>query len=296
VGVEACGAPASECSLTQCNPGYVVSNGACVLAVSVNNFSCSSYEQLVLNTVTDQVTTASGGAIPAQNVSGAGVCYYYPIVEVATPLSGSSYLTGTAASDHDQDVISRDHDVDPTDISDVWHPYSMAHVTVNLTLAGPRTLHLTGGQVSGSTFITGDVDIDNFFLVGVYPQSTSLTPANLLSYYSAWGTGDSVINGTATNGTSTTGVAFNPTGITLNTNKTNTYPTGALGYYSNEGLVTTSSYAMIPLNAETPSGTASVPEVSLTNLILPQVVTTVDFRGLDCGSSRALNSIYLLIQ
>jgi hypothetical protein len=295
VGVEACGAPASACSVTQCNPGYVISNGMCVPATSVNNFSCSSYESLVLNAVTDQVTTSTGGPIPAQNASGAGVCYYYPLYD-GPALSGASYQTGTAASDHDQGVISRDHDVDPSNPADVWHPYSMVHANVNLTFAGPRTLHLTGGQVSGTTFTVADVMIDNFFLVGVYPQDTNLAPANLLSYYSAWGTADSTINATV-NKTSVSGIAFNPAGVSLTTDATSTYPDN-LGTtpYSNDGLVTSSSYAMIPLNAEASGGVASVPEVSLTNLIMPAVSTTVDFRGLDCGDSRTLDNIYLLIQ
>ena len=296
VGVQACGAPASTCSVTQCNPGYVISNGMCVPATSVSNFSCSSYEALVLNTVTDQVTTSTGGPIPAQNASGAGVCYYYPLVELATPLSGASYLTGTAASDHDQAVISRDHDADPSNPSDVWHPYSMAHVNVNMTFAGPRTLHLTGGQVTGTAFTVDDVQIDNFFLVGVYPQDTALTPANLMSYYSAWGTADSTIN-TTVNKTSVSGIAFNPAGISLTTDAFDTYPDNlASTPYSDVGLVTSSSYAMIPLNAEASGGVASVPEVSLTNLIMPEVSTAVDFRGLDCGADRTLNNIYLLIQ
>jgi hypothetical protein len=266
----------------------------CVPATSVNNFSCSSYESLVLNQVTDQVTTSTGGPIPAQNASGAGVCYYYPLYDGA-PLSGASYLTGTAASDHDQGVISRDHDVNSSDPADVWHPYTMDHVNVNLTFVGPRTLHLTGGQVSGTTFTVDNVEIDNFFLIGVYPQDTNLTPANLGSYYSAWGTADSTINATV-NTSTVSGIAFNPAGIALTTNATNAYPGGALGHYSNDGLVTSSGYAMIPLNAEAPGGVASVPEVSLTNLIMPDVSTAVDFRGLDCGSERTLNNIYLLIQ
>jgi hypothetical protein len=291
VGVQSCGEP-STCTLTKCNSGYVVSADSCIPAAAATNFTCTSYQELVLNTSTNQITTAVGTAIPAQDPRGSGVCYYYPLVIETTPLSGSSYLTGTAAQFHDQDVISRDHDVNTGDPTYDWHPYSMAHTAVNFTMSAPRILNITGGTVSGTTFTTTNVQIDNFFLVGVYPQSTMPSTANLASYYSAWGTGDSVITGA----NNVSGIAFNPAGIDLTTNATNTYPDGSLGNYSNAGLVTTSSYAMIPLNAVASGGTASVPKVSITSLIAPNVSTTIDFRALDCGSGRALSSIYLLVQ
>jgi hypothetical protein len=322
VGVQACGipvagstpapgsipvpAPSSMCSVTQCNPGYVISNGMCVLTTTVSNFSCLSYEPLVLNSVTDQLTTSTGGLIPAQNVSGGGVCYYYPLYD-GVALSGDSSQTGTAASNHDQGVISRDHDADPGNTLDVWHPYSMLHANVNLTFAGPRTLHLTGGEVKGTMFTVDNVQIDNFFLVGVYAQGTALTPANVSSYYSAWGTADSVLSASVKNPPSnvnapTTGIAFNPAGIDFATNATDTYSGNLVSTpYSDNGLITNSGYALIPLTSsfngtEYSGGVASVPEVSLTNLIMPEVSTSVDFRGLDCGADRTLGNIYLLIQ
>jgi hypothetical protein len=138
------------------------------------------------------------------------------------------------------------------------------------------------------------VDIDNFFLVGAYPSSASLAPANLLSYYSAWGTGDSVVSAGPNN--SLSGIAFNPAGLPIKTDGTNSYPNGGVGTYSDDGIISTSTYAVIPLNVEASGGTASVPEVSLSNLITPNVSTTIDFRALDAGSSRALNNVYLLVQ
>jgi hypothetical protein len=293
VGVQSCGSTGTEqssCILTQCNPGYVADNGACVPTHTVTSFQCTSYELLVLNS-DNELVTATESIIPAQDPSGKGVCYYYPINEET--LSGSSSLTGSAVADHDQDVISRDHDVNSGNPLYVWHPYIMKHFNADLTIAGPRQLNITGGSVSGTNFTTSDVEIDNFFLVGAYPQSADLSPANLLSYYSAWGTSDSTVNGGPNN--SLTGIAFNPAGLPLTTNAVSTYSTGTTPY-SDVGIKTSADYAVIPLNAEASGGTANVPEVSLTNYITPNVSTTVDFRGLDCGSDRALNNIYLLVQ
>jgi hypothetical protein len=294
VGTTSCGTEQTACILTQCNPGYVVDDGECVPVTSVSAFVCTSYEQLVLNTTTNELTTATGSVIPAQDPSGKGVCYYYPIVELSTPLSGSSYLNGTSAADHDQDVVARDHDVNTGSPTYDWHPYTMEHFNANLTIAGQRQLNVTGGSVSGTSFTKGDVAIDNFFLVGAYPQTANLSPGNLLSYYSAWGANDSTIVGGAND--SLTGIAFNPAGLPITTDKTYTYPDKTTTPYSDAGLKTTVDYAMIPLNSEASGGTANVPEVSLTNLISPNMSTTVDFRALDCGAARSLNSIYLLVQ
>ena len=295
VGVQTCGQP-STCTLTKCNPGYAVVNGACVQAVAMSNFKCTSYEKLVLDVGNNHLNTATGNSIPAQDPSGQGVCYYYPLVVQTPALSGPSYLTGTSADHHDQDVIARDHDTNSGSLTTVWHPYSMAHANVNFMMAGARVLNVTGGSVSGNAFTTENVEIDNFFLVGVYPQSSALSTANLQSYYSAWGTGDSVISGGAPGANPTNVIAFNPAGLNLTTNSTNKYSDGTLGYYSTAGVVTSSAYSMISLTAEASGGTASVPEVSITNLITPNTNMTIDFRALDCGSGRALNSIYLLVQ
>jgi hypothetical protein len=276
-----------------CNPGYVAQNGACVPTISTNSFVCSSYSPLTLNPITHQLTLADGSNIPAQDASGKGTCYYYAIYNGAA-LTGSSYLTGTDAAHHDQSVVARDHDADPSDPESVWHPYSMNHTNLNFTMLGSRTLHLTGGSVSKSSFTSSTINIDNFFLVGVYPQSATLSPSNLVSYYSAWGTGDSTIANP--NGGATNAVAFNPAGIDLTTNVSTKYTGGTSTPYSNVGLVTTSDYAMIPLNVEASGGTAKVPSVDLSNLINANVPTSLDFRALDCGGSRNLGNIYLLIQ
>jgi hypothetical protein len=276
-----------------CNPGYIAQNGACV-PVSVNNqFICASYSLLALNPITNELVTSSGANIPAQDPSGIGVCYYYPIYN-GVELTGLSTLTGTAAADHDQDVISRDHDVNATNPDYVWHPYSMNHTNVSFTVMGNRTLNITGGSLNGNTFTTGTINIDNFFLVGVYPTGAALSQSNLLSYYSAWGTGDSTIE--LSSGTLTNGIAFNPSGIDLLTNATNVYPDGSNGFYSNNGLVTSSVYSVIPLNVEAPGGTANVPEVNLTNLVTSDTSTEIDFRGLDCGAARSFGDVYLLIR
>jgi hypothetical protein len=297
VGVTSCDSAQTgsgqSCILTQCNPGYVVDDGVCVPSRTVTSFVCTSYDQLVLNTSSNELVTATGGIIPAQDPSGSGVCYYYPIYD-GEALSGSSDQTGTSAANHDQDVLSRDHDDNTGSPLYVWHPYSMDHFNTNLTIAGPRQLNVTGGSVSGANFTTNDVTIDNFFLVGAYPRTTNLSPANLLSYYSAWGTGDSVVVGGSNN--SLTGIPFNPAGLPITTDQIHTYSNGGTTPFSDDGIITTSGYAVIPLTAEVSGGTADVPEVSLTNLISPNVSTTVDFRALDCGSVRTLNSIYLLVQ
>jgi hypothetical protein len=277
-----------------CNPGFVAKNGVCVAETASTQFVCTGYEKLVLNNVSDQLTLPNGDDVPAQDVSGKGTCYYYPIVDLPSPITGSSYLTGTGVSSHDQDVVARDHDIDWNNDKVVWHPYTMNHTTLNMKLVGARTLQLTNGSLSGETFSTSPIDIDNFFLVGVYPKGTTLSTNNLLSFYSAWGTSDSTVANSA--GVASNGVAFNPAGIALKTNETNSYPDGGTGNYSNSGVTTSSAYSIVPLNVEATGGTAQIPAVALTNLINAQVLTTVDFRALDCGSARYLGNIYLLVK
>lgn len=297
IGSQTCGEP-STCTLTMCNPGYVAQNGACVPVSVSNSFKCTSYEALVLDSKTQQVTLASGANIPAQDPSGSGTCYYYPIINPAVPLTGGSYLNGNATSQHDQAVVARDHDASGNGVNTAWHPYIMGEKTMNVTFAGARTLHLTGGKVDKGTFSASDISIDNFFLIGVYPKNVALSTSNLNSYYSAWGTKDATISVNPSSGDSN-GIAFNPAGIDLITDKSMTYTAdqgGGVGHYSTQGVKTDSDYSIIPLHVEASSGTAQVPEVSLTNYIAPHVPTAIDFRALDCGSSRYLENIYLLIQ
>jgi hypothetical protein len=244
-----------------------------------------------LDPVRNVLTTETGANIPAQDPSGVGTCYYYPIYNGPVVL-GYSSLTGTDAAHHDQAVAAQSHDVDHHNANTVWHPYTMNHTNINFVLDGGRTLHLTGGSVSSNMFTSNDISIDNFFLIGVYPQSTNLSTKNLLSYYSAWGTADSVI---ANNGVANS-IAFNPAGINLTTNAVVRYSSTRTTPYSSVGLVTQSDYAMVPLNVKGPNGTATVPSVDLSNLVNSQVPTTIDFRGLDCGGSRFMNNIYLLFQ
>ncbi len=297
VGVQSCnddGSLSSTCSLTMCNEGFVAQNGACVAPTASSEYACTSYEPLVLNSVSNQLTTVNGDSIPAQDPSGSGACYYYAIVDLQNNLSGVSSLTGNDEKDHDQDVVSRDHDVDAGNAKDVWHPYIMDHTQLDMSFAGARTMQLTGGSVRGNQFQTSDIAIDNFFLIGVYPKSTQVTTSNLLSYFSAWGTGDSIID--TSNGVLTNGIAFNPEGISLIDDKSEKYSDGEVVNYSNKGLVTKSAYSIVPLNIEASGGTANVPSVPLTNLISTQEPTTVDFRALDCGGYRSLANIYLLIK
>jgi hypothetical protein len=276
------------CTLTMCNTGYVPKNGVCVPVTSSTPFSCTTYVQLNL----DSNNTLN---VPAQDAI--GTCYYYPIVDMASPLTGGSSLTGNLDSNHDQDVLSRDHDVDAGNSADVWHPYIMDQSQFLLNFAGPRAVVLTGGSTAiAGSFLPSDISIDNFFLVGVYPQNVNLTTSNLSAYYSSFGTGDSPVG---VNGVTTNGVAFNPAGIDLTTNASETY-TYATGNetvnYSTAGVVTDSAYVIVPLTVEAPGGTAQIPQVTLTNDITPNVPTTMDFRALDCGGSRYLGNIYLLIQ
>jgi hypothetical protein len=279
------GQPASACVLTMCNPGFIAQNGTCVAETASNEFTCTSYQLLVLNS-SGNLVTSTGADIPGQDASGSGVCYYYPIVNLTTPIQGSSTLTGAAAQFHDQDVVARDHDANAGSPSVVWHPYIMNHTTLNMNFAGARTLQLTGGSLSGNVFTTSAISIDNFFLIGVYPKDTALTPSNLLSFYSAWGTGDSTVANSS--GVATNGIAFNPAGINLTLNGSNPYST--------TGVATSSAYSIVPLKVEASGGTAAVPSVSLTNLIDLAAPTTIDFRALDCGGGRYLGNIYLLFK
>jgi hypothetical protein len=254
-----------------------------------------NFNAQVMNSVSDQLTTSSGADLPPQDPSGKGMCYYYPIVDLPSPITGSSYLNGTAAVDHDQNVVARDHDVDPGNTKDVWHPYIMNHTTLNVTFAGARTLQLTNGRVANSVFSSSPIDIDNFFLIGVFPKSAQVSTSNALSFYSAWGTGDSTVS-TSSAGVDSKGVAFNPAGISLSTNATTSYPDGDGVGYSNVGMSTSSAYSIVPLNVEASGGTAKVPAVVLTNLINAEVPTVIDFHALDCGAARYLGNIYLLIK
>lgn len=297
VGSQTCGEP-STCTLTMCNSGYVAQNGSCVPVTSSNTFTCTSYEQLVLNSASQQLTLANGANVPAQDPSGSGTCYYYPVVNPSAPITGASYLTGNTPSQHDQGVVARDHDVDGHTIDTAWHPYIMAEKSMNVTFAGARTLHLTGGSVAKGTFSASTISIDNFFLIGVYPKNVALSTNNLNSYYSAWGTSDATIAENVASGDSL-GIAFNPVGIDLTTDKSMTYTSGqggGVGNYSTRGVTTNSDYSIIPLHVGASGGTAQVPEVSLTNYIAPQIPTSIDFRALDCGGGRYLGNIYLLIQ
>jgi hypothetical protein len=281
-----------------CNPGYVAQNGACVPITVSNSFKCTGYEALVLNSASQHLTLANGADIPAQDPSGSGTCYYYPVINPSAALTGPSYLNGNSVSQHDQAVVARDHDTSVHNMNTAWHPYIMGEKTVNVTFAGARTLHLTGGSVSKGSFSASTISIDNFFLIGVYPKNVALSTNNLNSYYSAWGTKDATISESPSSGDSN-GIAFNPAGIDLITDQSMTYTMaqgGGVGLYSTQGVKTDSDYSIIPLHVEASGGTAQVPEVSLTNYIAPRVPTAIDFRALDCGGSRYLDSIYLLIQ
>ena len=290
-GTQSCGATSGTCTLTICNAGYVDKNGSCVELSSTSPFQCTSYAALTLSTTNNQLMLGSSSVIPAPDPSNSGVCYYYALNTQS--LGGASYQTGTAAQDHDQTVISRDHDVNTNNISTVWHPYKLLHSTVNITLAASRIIQLVGGGPEGSTFNSQTLTIDNFFLIGIYPSNVAVTPANARSYYSAYGTGDSTVIDPATG--NSTEILFNPAGIDLTTNSTTQYTSGSTPY-SSVGVVTKSSYAAIPLVAESPGGTAVVPQVQCTNEIQPNVQTTIDFRALDCGAGRTLTPIYLIVQ
>jgi hypothetical protein len=298
VGIQSCSvnslgaqvATSSTCTMTQCNFGYTAQNGSC--AANSVQYRCTGYEALAED-ASGQLVTSAGLQIPAQNVGGSGTCYYYTMS--TQTLSGNSSQTGQGIANHDQDVISADHDMGGGD-KIVWHPYIMKHSTMTLNMAGVRNLQLAGGVPSSTAGYVAtsadDITIDNFFLIGVYPEGTALTPANLNSYYSAWGSGDSI----AAAPSGATGIAFNPAGINLNANNSTDYGSGNRTPYNTTGISTSSPYALIPLNVESSGGAAVVPPVSLNSAINAQTPMTIDFRALDCGGQRTLNPIYLLVQ
>ena len=292
VGVQDCGSSTAACSATLCNPGYLVQNGACVESGSSAAFQCASYQLLSLDGASGRLTPPAGGPIPPQDVSGSGVCFYYPINTLT--LGGSSYLTGTDPEHHDGAIVARDHDVNGTSPTTVWNPYRLLRAQVGLFLGGARVVQLVGGGPNGDTFNMEAMAIDNFFLIGIYPASVGITASNAGSYYSAWGSGDSTVMDPISG--STNGILFNPNGINLTTNTLTTYAGGGTTPYSSTGVLTNSPYAVIPLNALSAIGVAQVPQVQCTNLITSDTLMSVDFRALDCGGGRSLNPIYLVVQ
>jgi hypothetical protein len=226
----------SVCMPTQCDKDFMVQGDKCVPSGSSGTFSCSGYERLTLDTSGMLKTSAPDQKIPARNANGSGTCYYYPIAEPATPVTGASYLNTMS----DSEVVSRIHEFS-AGLSGAWHPYTMNHTTLKVLLAATRNLVITGGKVNSGVFAPDGPNeqtlaVDNFFLVGAYPSSTTLTKENARAYYSAWGTSDSTV---AVSGSNSGGIAFGPGGIDLTTNKTGKLNNGAISVsYSGAGVVT----------------------------------------------------------
>ena len=257
-----------------------------------NNYFCTSYTELTVNTQTSVLSANGNSLIPPRDPSGSGPCYYYTFN--TQTLSGPSYQTGTDPSHHDANVVSRDHDAASPGPYVVWNPYIMVKATVNINIGGYRRVVLAGGTPNGNSFDEQPMAIDNFFLIGIYPATTTITTQNANFYYTAFGTGDSVVYDPISG--SANGILYSPQPIQLTTNSVSTYPDGTTTAYSTNGVVSSSPYTVIPLTALAAAGTAEVPQVQCGNLFQPNTLTTIDFRGLDCGGGRTLNPFYMIVE
>ncbi len=112
-------------------------------------------------------------SIPAR--TSAGICYSMKLFN-SIPNSKSN-LT----QEIDNEVISRDHDKAGMFLR---NPYVLGKDLLNFTLEGKRVAKLAGGANA-----TSPIKVDNFVLVGLYPEA--IQP--LISHYSAQGTLDSTV-------------------------------------------------------------------------------------------------------
>lgn len=133
-------------------------NGKCV------DFRCLSVVKI------DYSKTLS---IPARTTD--GVCYAMKIFDRI------AYSDANLTTSFDNDVVSNNHERG----SSTRNPYSMAKDLLNITLAGPRVVKLSGGLST-----TSPIKVDNFALIGLYPKAVQPTT----DHYSAHGTADSVVD------------------------------------------------------------------------------------------------------
>jgi hypothetical protein len=180
--------------------------------------------------------------IPARDNS--GTCYSVKLLDAVA--NSSSALS----PDLDAEVTSRNHDSDSASMK-TRHPYVLGADAVNMILADRRLVKLSS---SGEKLVS--IRVDNFLLVGIFPQLGTGQSADL-KYYRSFGTADSTIP-------ATDGILFRGSSVRLQT-------FGA-------------------------SGTSTVDALDITSDIQPQAAYTLDLRALDCGGVRELSDIYLLFQ
>ncbi|MBO9665282.1 MAG: hypothetical protein J7501_00520 [Bdellovibrio sp.] len=145
-----------------CGENEVKSGGKCVA------YSCKSFVEIKSFPVT----------IPARTVE--GVCYYAKLFsKIAVAPSSGSQLANVIARDHKK--------ASDTSLTNVANPYVMGAFTNKVTLAGERTVKLSGSGSSLSSIL-----VDNFVLVGSRLSSSSAAISN----YRAWGSADTAIGTT----------------------------------------------------------------------------------------------------
>jgi len=104
-----------------------------------------------------------------------GICYAMKLFD---PIANSN---SNLTKEFDTTVISRDHDRSGMNLR---NPYVLNKDLLNFILEGKRVAKLSGGANA-----TSSIKVDNFVLVGLYPEAIQPT----VSHYSAQGTLDSTV-------------------------------------------------------------------------------------------------------
>lgn len=231
-------------------------NGMC------QDFSCQKYVDISPPAGNTSIN------VPARDSS--GTCYYVQLNRQAIALSSSS-LTNTV----DYTVWSRNHGSGSTNHNPYLMPLSNGQL--QFMIQSPDGVS-TKGSNSRNIKISGDslnadapILVDNFFLVGLYPQTTT-TLTDLSTYYHAYGTSDSsIMLSSATNYIALSNSKISSDADSANASKITLTPFGT-------------------------GGTASVKALDITNDVSTGILYNLDMRAEDCGGSRQLSKIYLVFQ
>jgi len=217
-------------------------NGRCV------DFKCISVVELSEAQLLD---------VPARTANGA--CYAYKI------MSSIARSAASLTPDKDDEIISRNHDLEDYKVYNTHNPYLMRKKALRFKILGARSLRLSGGFNQTSQALL-PILVDNFILTGIFPVSAQpaagFTPDELKTYYRVNGTTDSTIA------------------------DENRNDTGAIKFKG----------TLLPLKSFGASGTSTVAPLDITNFVNPNIDYSLDARALDCGQTRHLSDIYLLFQ
>jgi hypothetical protein len=188
------------------------------------------------------LTASDGQLLDIPALTSDGICYIVKLI------SKSDYDPSSKNPKSDIEVVSRDHDKSVSDSNITHHPYALGSKTLRLTFNDQRALRL-----SGAANDTASILVDNFILVGISLSTMKGTP----SYYKAYGTKDSCVNG-------------------------------------NDHVLFQN--VAIPLTAFATGGTSTIRPLDLEGVTELKKEYTLDVRALDAGSVGHNSDIYLLIK